>query len=153
MAQTVARTRKIALYRPHALQEIAFVGIAYFIYSQVRGLAGGRVVDAFSNGHRVVRIEQNLGIFKELSMQAFVVSHSMFLDVANTVYVYGLFPLLIPTAIFLYFRRPHVYVLARNAFLLSGAIAAICYLSVPTAPPRLMGMGFIDTLDTLGHSF
>src|SRR5215831_18956611 len=100
-AQTAVRTRKLSLYRPHALQEIAFVGFAYLIYSQIRGLAGGRVVDAFTNGRRVVRIEQDLGIFKELPMQAWVVSHETLLDIANTVYVYGLFPLLIPTAIFL----------------------------------------------------
>ena len=62
----------ISLYRPKALQEIVFVGAAYFVYSQVRGLAGDRVVDAFGNGRRVVQLEQDLGIFQELALQGYV---------------------------------------------------------------------------------
>jgi len=128
------------------LREILIVGIGYLIYSQVRGLAGDRVVDAFYNGYRVIQIEQDLGIFKELALQSLILPHSLLVDIFNFIYFYGLFPVLIPTAIFLFWRRPHVYVLARNAFLLSGAIAVIFYTLLPTAPPRLIGFGFIDTL-------
>ena len=136
----------ISLYRPKALQEIIFVGGAYFVYSQVRGMAGDRVVDAFGNGRRVVQLEQDLGIFQELALQGYILSHNFLLDIFNLIYFYGFFPLLIPTAVWLFLRRPHVYVLARNAFLLSGAIAVTLYLLVPTAPPRLMDLGFVDTL-------
>lgn len=128
------------------LREILIVGIGYFIYSQVRGLAGDRVVDAFYNGYRVVQIEQDLGIFVERTLQALIVPKPLLLDIFNFIYVYGLFPILLPTAVFLFWRRPRVYVLVRNAFLLSGAIAAVFFLLIPTAPPRLMGYGFIDTL-------
>ena len=144
--QRTARRTGFSLYRPKPLQELLFVGVAYLIYSQVRGLAGDRVVDAFLNGHRMVRLEQDLGIFQELALQTYVMSHDFLIDLANFVYFYGFFPLLIPTAVWLYLRRPHVYILARNAFLLSGAIAVFFYLLVPTAPPRLMDLGFIDTL-------
>jgi hypothetical protein len=135
-----------SIWRPKPIQEILFVGVAYLIYSQVRGLAGDRVVDAFGNGQRVVQLERDLGIFQELALQGYVMSHNFLIDLFNLVYFYGFFPLLIPTAIWLYLRRPHVYVLARNAFLLSGAIAVTLYLLVPTAPPRLMDLGFVDTL-------
>src|SRR5687767_15662081 len=101
------------------LREILIVGVGYLIYSQVRGLAGDRVVDAFYNGYRVIQIEQDLGIFTELALQSLVVPHSLLVDIFNFIYFYGLFPVLIPTAIFLFWRRPQVYVLARNAFLLS----------------------------------
>jgi len=140
------RKSPFSIYRPKPIQEILFVGGSYFIYSQVRGLAGGRVVDAFSNGKRVVQMERDLGIFQELALQTYVMSHDFLISVFNLIYFYGFFPLLVPTAIWLFLRRPHVYVLARNAFLLSGGIAAILYLLVPTAPPRLMDIGFIDTL-------
>jgi membrane-associated phospholipid phosphatase len=128
------------------LREILIVGIGYFVYSQVRGLAGDRVVDAFYNGYRVVQIEQDLGIFVERTLQALIVPKPLLLDIFNFIYVYGLFPLLLPTAAFLFWKRPRVYVLVRNAFLLSGAIAVIFFLLLPTAPPRLMGYGLIDTL-------
>src|SRR5919106_3974782 len=71
----------------------------------------------------------------------------MLVDIFNVIYFYGLFPLLLPTAVFLFWRRPAIYVLARNAFLISGGIAVIFYLSLPTAPPRLLELGFIDTLN------
>src|SRR6478609_7455753 len=100
----------ISLYRPKALQEILFVGGAYVVYSQVRGLAGDRVVDAFGNGRRVVQLERDLGIFQELALQGYVMSHNFLIDLFNLVYFYGFFPLLIPTAIWLYLRQPHVYV-------------------------------------------
>lgn len=128
------------------LRELAIIGVGYLVYLQVRGLAGDRVVDAFYNGYRVVQLEQDLGIFKELALQTLVVPHSALVDIFNFIYFYGLFPILLPTAAFLFWRRPHVYLLARNAFLLSGFIAVIFFLLLPTAPPRLIGYGFIDTL-------
>ncbi|HEY4684801.1 MAG TPA: phosphatase PAP2 family protein [Dehalococcoidia bacterium] len=135
------RTWKLSL-----LQEVLIVGLGYLVYSQVRGLAADRVVDAFENGRRVVELEKSLGIFDELAVQAFFLPHDIAIGAFNIIYFYGLFPLLLPTAIWLFFRRPHVYTLARNAFLASGFIAVAFYLALPTAPPRLLGMGFIDTL-------
>lgn len=130
------------------------VGFAYLIYSQVRGLAGDRVVDAFTNGYRIVDIESELGIFKELALQTLVLSVQPLEHFFNLVYTGGLFPLLLPTAIWLYIRKPEVYKLARNAFLISGGIAVCFFLILPTAPPRLIGMGFIDTLNQgLGPSY
>ncbi len=128
------------------LRELFIVGLGYLVYSQVRGLAGDRVVDAFHNGYRVIKLEQDLGIYKELSLQTLILPHSSLVEIFNFIYFYGLFPLLLPTAAFLFWRRPQVYVLARNAFLLSGFIALIFFLLLPTAPPRLIGFGFIDTL-------
>jgi hypothetical protein len=128
------------------LREVLIVGLGYLIYSQVRGLAGDRVLDAFSNGYRIVTLEQEIGIFWELALQAYILPHDALVHFFNLIYFYGLFPLLLPTAIWLYVKRPHVYILARNAFLISGAIAVCFYLLLPTAPPRLLSLGFIDTL-------
>ena len=130
------------------LRELLLVGLGYFVYSQVRGMAGDRVVDAFKNGYQIVTLEQQAGIFKELAVQAWVLPHDLLVHFFNFVYFYGLFPLLLPTAAWLFIKRPQVYVLARNAFLISGAIAVCFFLILPTAPPRLIGMGFIDTLNT-----
>jgi membrane-associated phospholipid phosphatase len=47
-----------------------------------------------------------------------------------------------------------VYSLIRNAFLASGALALIVFLLFPVAPPRLIGAGFVDTLqDTLALTY
>jgi membrane-associated phospholipid phosphatase len=123
------------------------MALGYLVYSQVRGLAGNRVQDAFINAYNLIDIERDLGIFKELTIQQWVLASDLLVDVFNLIYFYGFFPLVIPTAIFLFIKRPEVYRLARNAFLISGGIAVCFFLTLPTAPPRLVGMGFIDTLN------
>jgi hypothetical protein len=135
------------------LREVLLVGIGYLIYSQVRGLASDRVRDAFENGYGVVEFERDVGIFKELAFQALLLPHDGLIHFFNFVYFYGLFPLLLPTAAWLFLKRPQVYGLARNAFLISGAIAVCFYLALPTAPPRLLPLGIVDTLGglTLQH--
>ncbi len=132
--------------RIRLLRELIIVAVGYGVYSQVRGLASNRVVDAFYNGYRVVQIEKDLGIFKEVALQTLILPHNALVDLFNVIYVYGLFPLLIPTAAWLFIKKPDVYLLARNAFLISGFIGVIFFIIVPTAPPRLIGMGLVDTL-------
>ena len=123
------------------------MAIGYLVYSQVRGLAGGRVSDAFINAYNLIDIERDLGIFKELTLQQWVLASDLLVDIFNLIYFYCFFPLVIPSAVFLFLRRPEIYRLARNAFLISGGIAVCFFLTLPTAPPRLVGMGFIDTLN------
>jgi membrane-associated phospholipid phosphatase len=123
------------------------MGLGYLVYSQVRGLAGHRVSDAFINAYNLIDIERDLGIFKELTIQQWVLASDTLVYVFNVIYFYGFFPLVIPSAIYLFVRRPEIYRLARNAFLISGGIAVCFFLTLPTAPPRLVGMGFIDTLN------
>jgi membrane-associated phospholipid phosphatase len=139
--------RSSILIRFRFLREVLLVGIGYLIYSQVRGLAANRTLEAFENAYKIVDLEEKLGIFKELALQTLILPHNALIDVFNLIYFYGLFPLLVPTAVWLFVKRPAVYTILRNAFLSSGAIAVLFYLTLPTAPPRLLGgMGFVDTL-------
>jgi membrane-associated phospholipid phosphatase len=134
--------------RNRVLTEVLFVVAGYLVYSQVRGLAGDRVFDAFINAYRLVDIERELGIFREATLQSWVLSSALLVDVFNMIYFWMFFPTVIPSAIWLYLKRPRTYELARNAFLISGGIAVIFFLTLPTAPPRFLGhMGFIDTLN------
>jgi membrane-associated phospholipid phosphatase len=134
--------------RNKILYEVLFVAAGYLVYSQVRGLAGDRVFDAFINAYNLIDIERELGIFKEAAVQGWVLPNATLVDFFNMVYFWLFFPLVIPSAIWLYVKRPATYRLARNAFLISGAIAVIFFLTLPTAPPRFLGhMGFIDTLN------
>jgi hypothetical protein len=133
--------------RKRLLREFFLVGLGYLVYSQVRGLAGGRTSDAFANAHRIVDFERTLGIYHELSVQRWVLPHASLVDVFNLLYFYMFFPLLIPTAAWLFWKHPDIYALARTAFLASGAIAVCFFLTLPTAPPRLLDVGFVDTLN------
>jgi membrane-associated phospholipid phosphatase len=134
--------------RTRILYEVLFVVAGYLVYSQVRGLASGRVFEAFINAYNLVDIERELGIFKEVALQRWVLHNAALVDFFNMIYFWMFFPFVIPSAIWLYIKRPRTYELARNAFLISGGIAVIFFLLLPTAPPRLLGhMGFIDTLN------
>jgi hypothetical protein len=140
-------TQSTPFYRSRLFTEFLLVGLGYLVYSQVRGLAGDRHSDAFANARHLADLERSLGMFHELSIQQWVLPSAFFIDIFNWIYFYGFFPVLIPTAIWLYMRRPRTYELARTAFLASGGIAVCFFLTLPTAPPRLADMGFIDTLN------
>jgi membrane-associated phospholipid phosphatase len=144
--QRVAAAPSRPLYRTRLVQEILLIGLGYLVYSQVRGLAGDRVSEAFANARYIVSLERSLGVFEELTLQQLVLSSGFLVDVFNLIYFYGFFPLIIGSAIWLYARRPEVYMLARTAFLASGGIAVCFFLTLPTAPPRLLNIGFVDTL-------
>jgi hypothetical protein len=148
MSQVIARAEqqgRQSIWRRAFVREMLLLAIAYTVYSQVRGLAADRVDDAFRNAFSIIHLERDIGIFWESAFQALVLSEGWLEHFFNVFYFYGFFPLIIPTAIWLFWKRPHVYILTRNAFLISGAIAVVFFLVLPTAPPRLIG-GFADTL-------
>ena len=48
----------------------------------------------------------------------------------------------------MYFARRHAYTVARDAMLLSGAIALVLYYLYPVMPPRLLpGDEFVGTIE------
>ena len=46
--------------------------------------------------------------------------------------------------LYLYIRRHEHVARFRNTLLLANVIGLIGYVAMPTAPPRLLGLGFID---------
>jgi membrane-associated phospholipid phosphatase len=125
---------------------VLLVGLGYLVYSQVRGLAADRTTDALNTAFWIIDLERNLGLFEEYALQQLVLRTGGLIEPFNIVYFYGLFPLIIPAAIWLFITHPPTYVLLRNAFLISGGIAVCFYLLTPTMPPRLLpGFGFVDT--------
>lgn len=53
---------------------------------------------------------------------------------------------------YLFFRRSDDYARARNAIVIGSAIGLVCYMTLPTAPPRLMPGGhYLDVLAQTAH--
>jgi membrane-associated phospholipid phosphatase len=100
---------------------------------------------AFEHAADMIRVEQSLGIFKELSLQSAAFSYQFLIHVFNAIYFYGHWPVIIGCGVYLFIKNPRVYVITRNAFLISGAVALILYAIFPVAPPRFTP-GFADTL-------
>ena len=95
-------------------------------------------------------IEKHLGIFWEVELQSWILSYGWFVKFLNWFYLFGHLPVIGTLAIWMYFWHRPQYLIMRNAFLLSGAIALIFFVNFPTAPPRLLphevGFGFVDTV-------
>ena len=140
-----ALLHRLALIR--FLREVALIGSAYMAYELVRSLSADRVADALTNAFHIIRVEQALGIFTELNIQLAVLGFDLVTDLLSLWYFWGHFPLMIAVGIWLLYRHPGDYRWARNAFLISGAVALVLYVTFPVAPPRLLpGAGFVDTL-------
>jgi hypothetical protein len=98
----------------------------------------------------IIHLEESLGIFWEVELQAWAMSLDGLDVVLANYYLFGHLPVICVAAVWLYFSHRPQYLLLRNAFLLSGALALFFYVNYPTAPPRLLpddlGFGFVDTV-------
>ena len=132
------------------LAEILLIALALPIYYGVRGITQTQVDDAVNRGVDIIRLEQNLGIFWEVELQSWILPYNWLVKFLNWFYLFGHLPVIGSLAVWMYFWHRPQYLLMRNAFLLSGAIALIFYVNFPTAPPRLLphelGFGFVDTV-------
>ena len=118
--------------------EVLLLALALPIYYLVRGQVEERVGEAINRGADVATLEQNLGIFWEVQLQRAILDYGWLVDGLNAFYLYGHLPLIGALAVWLYFWHRPQYLIMRNAFLISGAIALVIYLNFPTAPPRLL---------------
>jgi len=124
--------------------EIAFGALLYFL---VRGLMETRVGLATSHAESLINIERSLGIFHEPAIQAFVMQWDWLVTLANRVYIFGHWPVIIGTLVWLLLRHRESFPLYRSALLLSGLIGLVFFVMIPMSPPRFLAdQGFIDTV-------
>ncbi len=140
----MARVRTAVLSR--YVREPVIMAVAYLMYYLVRSHAAEQTVAAFKNAGQLIRLERDIGLFRELSLQTATLPYEGLTYLFNVIYFYGHFPLIIIVGAWLFWKNPPLYSLIRNAFLASGAIALVVFVLFPVAPPRLIGAGFIDTL-------
>jgi hypothetical protein len=128
--------------------ELSLVALAFLFYFLVRGAVVDRQADALNNAHRIMDLERTLGIFWEPRLQEVVLHRRPLVDLFNFIYFWMDFPLIVTVGFLLYFFRRHQYTVARDAILLSGAIALVIYNLFPVMPPRLIPGGeFVGTIE------
>jgi membrane-associated phospholipid phosphatase len=118
---------------------------AYMAYYLARSVAGS-AQPAFENARYLMTIENSIGMFEEISVQSALLSYETVVHIFNVLYFYGHWPTILAYAIFMFIKKPQVYAITRNAFLMSGAVALIFFIFFPVAPPRLATFGIVDTL-------
>lgn len=91
--------------------------------------------------------ETRLKIFWELNVQSWFLGSSSLVQIANGLYTFLFYPVLISFGIWAYKCHRQPYSIARNVLIVSAAIGLPCFALYPMAPPRLLPeLGFIDTL-------
>jgi membrane-associated phospholipid phosphatase len=134
-------------------RELAVVGGGAVVYFGVRGLTEGDVAAANRNAGQIVEVERALGIDVESAVQEPVARSDTFTAVMNWIYIWGHWPVIIATLLWLVLSHPAVYARTRNAMLLSGAIGMVIFALWPVAPPRLADLGLVDTVTEYSRSY
>jgi hypothetical protein len=134
-------------------QEVVIVGFAAALYGAVRAVTEGSVAQAVANAEAVERLERTLGIAWEHTAQSLIIGSSVLVMIANWIYIFGHWPVIIAAAVFLYVYRPAHYRVLRNAVIASGLVGFLFFYAIPTAPPRLVEMGLSDTVLEQSHAY
>jgi len=119
---------------------------AVFVYFRVRGLTDSRPDIAFRHAELVLHAERDLGINWEYALQQQVINYPAVTNVLNWIYIYGHWPVIVVTLIWLLTHHPDVFRRTRNAMFVSGAVGMVVFALFPVAPPRLDDLGLIDTV-------
>ena len=135
-----------AVLTSFAVREVALVLFGYVAYFLVRGQTQGSHAQAVANSHKVVDLEKVAGFFWEPSIQDRIVDQQWIVNLANWMYIYGHWPLIAIVASWLLWKRRETFTLFRTAFFISGAVGVAVFVLFPVAPPRLAGIGVVDTV-------
>jgi membrane-associated phospholipid phosphatase len=142
-----------ALKARAALRELGLIAIAAAIYIAVRAITEGNADRAVANGRRILRLERALHLDWEQGLQAPLLGHTQLLKLANDVYIWGFWPVLVGAAVFLYVRHREHYVVLRNAVFFSGLIGFAFFAFLPVAPPRLVDPHLFDTIQAYSPDY
>jgi hypothetical protein len=136
------------------VEEFCLILPAGLLYFSVRGLERGESSVAFDHARDVVSLERSLGIFVEPDLQRAIIDHSALVDLANWVYVWAHWPVILGWVVWMWTRHRDAYPTYRNAVLLSGAAGMTVFALYPLDPPRLVtDLGVVDTIALRSNSY
>lgn len=135
------------------LHEGLLIGAAILAYFGIRNLTAGSPGAAFDNAERIVSFQQRVGLDWEDELQGAIIGHEWLVDLANWVYIWGHWPVILSAATALFLLRRDHYVLLRNALFVSGAIGFLFFAFFPVAPPRYLDLGLVDTVTDRSYAY
>ena len=115
------------------------------LYQLARGLADRNPTKAFANGQAVFNFEVRFTHrLYELTFQNFVDQRHLLETAVSWTYWNSEFTVVGLAVLWVYLRRHDAFTRFRNTILLANLIGLLGYVFMPTAPPRLLGVGFVD---------
>ena len=133
--------------------EVAVVVTGVVTYFGIRGLTSASPEVAVDHAHDIVALERLLGIDHEAWLQDLVVPSDAVSTLFNWVYIWGHWPVIAVTLLWLALRHRTVYLRLRNGMLVSGGLGLLVYTTYPVAPPRLAGLGLVDTVTERSQAY
>jgi len=138
--------RSLASSPRRGLVEVATLAGLYGLYEVVRGQGHATLAAARGHTDGIVALERHLHLFGERSVQRaahFVPALPTTLGVA-----YIALHFLGTAAFLVWLHRNHRerFPLVRNTLVVATGVALSIYILYPVAPPRLAGLGFVDTV-------
>ena len=101
----------------------------------------------------VLRLEEVLGLDVERGVQAALNGFGTLTTLANWIYIWGHWPAIVTTLVWLALRHRVVFRRLRDAMVVSGLMGLCVYTTYPVAPPRLSGLGMIDTVTQQSQAY
>lgn len=127
-------------------RQAVLVVLGVYVYFQIRGLTEGSHEVAVAHAEDIVTLQERLGIAWEAELQDFVAPSETLRTFANWVYIWGHWPVITVTMVWLAWRHRRDFLRLRDAMLVSGALGMVVFVSYPVAPPRLADLGLVDTV-------
>jgi membrane-associated phospholipid phosphatase len=138
---------------PEFVKQAFLIACAIIFYFAVRGVTQGSSDVAIDNGFRILELEERLALDLELTAQRLVDDSRIIMTLANWTYIWLHWPVIIVTLVWLHRTRRYEYLLLRNSMFISGGLGLIVFMLFPVAPPRLLDIGFLDTVTEFSNSY
>ena len=130
--------------------EAATLVVLYAAYEATRGFIAGDRRIAIEHAQTVASMERKLHLFAEGSLQHAASAVPGLLTLLGGAYLTLHLTITAALLLWLHQRRPLSFARIRTTFLVANALALIGFVVFPTAPPRLAGLGIVDTVSG-GH--
>jgi len=135
------------------LTELALVLSGILVYFGVRGVTQTDVADAQANAADILALQDRLGLDMEVYLQELVDGSWLLMTLLNWIYIWGHWPVIGAMLLWLFLRHPDGYWVVRTTMVISGAVGLVIFALYPVAPPRLAGLGLVDTVSEYSTSY
>ena len=133
--------------------DLAVIATGIGTYFGVRGLTAGSADVAVDHAHDVLAAEAALGLDVEDELQSLFGQFDVVTTVMNWIYIWGHWPVIAVTLLWLAMHDRRIFLRLRNAMIASGLMGLCVYTTWPVAPPRLAGIGMVDTITEQSRSY
>ena len=132
---------------PHrGAAEVATLAGLYALYEVVRGQGHATLSAARAHTEGIVALERDLHLFGERAVQRAAHWVPGLPTTLGIAYIALHFLGTATFLVWLYRKHPERFPLVRNTLIGATAVALAIYILYPVAPPRLAGLGFVDTV-------